>query len=612
MLPLCKRPADFVGSIENLLRRARRACYNRRVTSSPDTLALFDRIAQTFNLSLDLDDVLNRVMDEVIAVTCAERGLIMLRGADGQLAMRAARGVDQHDGTSAHLQSVLSLVELVTRTNAPQLFADARQAPDFRDSSGMVDPPWRSVLCVPMQLKDRNIGVIYVDHPLQTGVFSEQDAELLTALGRHAAIAIENARLFRAMDQQLASLQLLHEISVDLTSTLDLDAVLIATLERVQHAFAAETASILIVEGDELVFKVALGAKADEVKPFRVPLGHGIAGWVAQNRRGTFTNDARHDERFYAAVDKGTGFVTNMLMAAPLALKDHVIGVVEVSNKPGGFTDADLDLLSTISASAAIAIENARLYQIAVEQGRIERELQMAREVQANFIPRDTPHIPGWEFSADWQSAFEVSGDFYDFIYGEQPQLGIAIGDVADKGMAAALFMTLTRTVVRTSVLHGRDAADAISAANRVICADAAAGMFVTLCYAQLHCGTGEVQLVNAGHPAPLVYRADCDQLSELTPHGLPLGISDTARFPDERLALNAGDFILFYTDGLTDALNAQGEEFGKSRLLSVIHEYRHEVSQSMVDALRQSLLEFIGAAAPVDDMTVVIARRTA
>ena len=203
-----------------------------------------------------------------------------------------------------------------------------------------------------------------MDHHLQTGVFSEQDAELQTALGRHAAIAIENARLFRAMDQQLASLQLLHEISVDLTSTLDLDAVLIATLERVQRAFAAETASILIVEGDELVFKVALGAKADEVKPFRVPLGYGIAGWVAQNRHGTFTNDARNDERFYSAVDKGTGFVTNMLMAAPLALKDHVIGVVEVINKKGAdrFSQKDLELATALTNQASVAIDNTRMY----------------------------------------------------------------------------------------------------------------------------------------------------------------------------------------------------------------------------------------------------------
>jgi len=132
---------------------------------------------------------------------------------------------------------------------------------------------------------------------------------------------------------------------------------------------------------------------------------------------------------------------------------------------------------------------------------------------------------------------------------------------VADKGMAAALFMTLTRTVVRTSVLHGRGAAEAISAANRVICGDAAAGMFVTLCYAQLNCGTGELLLVNAGHPAPLLYRAACDELSELMPHGLPLGISDAAQFPEERLLLEPGDFILLYTDGVTDALD-KSEEF--------------------------------------------------
>ncbi len=572
------------------------------MTATPDALVWFDRIAQTFSLSLDLDDVLDRVMDEVIAVTHAERGAIFLRDADGRLAAHAARGMDHRDLEAPPLPFPGAIVEQVAGAREPQRLAAVQHA----SAAGVT----RSVLCVPMQLKDDEIGVIYVDKRQRDGAFTQEHAELLTAVARHAAVAIQNARLFRAMNKQLASLQLLHDISVDLTSTLDLDTVLVASLQRVQRSLDAATASILIVEGDELVFKVALGEKSEEVKPFRVPIGHGIAGWVAQNKRGTYTNDARRDPRWYSAVDQGSGFVTTMLMAAPLSVKDRVIGVVEVSNKPGGFGDADLELLSTIAASAAIAIENARLYQIAVEQARIERELQMAREVQANFIPRETPRIPGWEFAADWQSAYEVSGDFYDFVYGEQPQLGIAIGDVADKGMAAALFMTLTRTVVRTSVLHGRTAVDAITAANRVICADAAAGMFVTLCYVQLDCAAGELQLVNAGHPAPLLFRAAPAELTELTPHGLPLGISDASQYPDERLQLDAGDFVLLYTDGLTDALNAHGEAYGKARLLSVVREHLQESSQCIVDALRESLREFMGATAPVDDMTVVIAKR--
>ncbi len=591
-----------------VLRRSQGACYNRRVTASTDTLALFDRIAQTFNLSLDLDDILNRVMDEVITVTLAERGFLMLRDADEQLFVCAARGMDHHDIASPHLQISRGVVERVAADGVPQLLADAQQ--DASLSEGTDDLQLRSVLCVPMPYKDQNIGVIYVDNCTQAGVFTQAHLELLMALARHAAIAIENARLFSAMNAQVASLQMLHEISVDLTSSLELDTVLIKSLERVQRSLGAATASILIVEGDELVFKVALGDKADEVKPFRVPMGHGIVGWVAQQRRGTFTNDARSDPRFYSAVDKSTGFVTTMLMAAPLTVKDHVIGVVEVSNKPDGFSEADLELLSTIAGSAAIAIENARLYQVAVEKGRMERELQVAREVQAALIPRETPRIPGWEFAADWQSAFEVSGDFYDFIYGDGPQLGIAIGDVSDKGMAAAIFMTLTRTVVRTSVLHDHAAADAITGANRVLCADSAAGMFVTLCYAQLDCATGELHLVNAGHPAPLLYRAAQEELLEVKPHGIALGISDAVQYQHERVQLEANDIVVFYTDGLTDALNARGDDFGKARLLSVIQEHRHESSEQMVAALRECLLDFMGTMSPVDDMTVVVVKR--
>jgi phosphoserine phosphatase RsbU/P len=575
-----------------------------------EKLSYFYRVSHIFSLTLDVDEVLRRVMDEVVAATGAERGFLLLCDAHGHLTVHAARAKDGSDIGAPEANFSSSVVNRVIADAQPLLTIDARDDPWLREHQSTLTLSLRSILCVPLIFRDETLGAIYVDNRLHRGAFTADHLELLGALSQHSAIAIENARLFRDMHDRLAALRVLHDLSADMTSTLDLPRVLTSCLERVQSLLGSEAASILIVDKDELVFQVALGTKAAEIQPFRIPLTQGIAGWVARNALGTFSNDAYNDERFYGNIDRRSGFVTHMVMAAPLIVKDRVIGVVEVFNKPGGFDDSDLNLLSTIGASAAIAIENARLYAVAVEKGRLEQELRVARDVQANLIPRSTPSVPGWDFAGHWHSALEVSGDFYDFPVDELGRPGIVIADVADKGMAAALFMALTRSIVRASVGQGRSPAESIAQANRLICADAADGMFVTLCYAQIDPLSGEFCCVNAGHPAPLLYRASAGALAELTRHGIPLGIDDSLVYECESASMASGDVVVFYTDGVTDGLNSAGEDFGKERLLRVVRESCRDSSRDVCDAMQEALTAFIGDAAPADDATFVVVRR--
>ncbi|MBI3739985.1 MAG: SpoIIE family protein phosphatase [Chloroflexi bacterium] len=412
------------------------------------------------------------------------------------------------------------------------------------------------------------------------------------------------------LEKQVKNLQLLHDVSLDLTSTLDLERVLLKCLERVQKVLGSASASILMLEGDELVFKYAIGEKADEIKPFHVPLGQGISGWVALHKKGTFTNDVQNDPRYYRTVDTNIGFVTRALLAAPLIINARVIGVISATNKPNGFSDADLELLSTIGAGAAIAIENARLYQVAIEKGRLERELQVAREVQASLIPNQVPRLKGWDFAARWQPAREVSGDFYDFIPVTDTQLGIVIADVSDKGMPAALFMSLTRAIMRASATPQCSPAQSIAQANRLISADASDGMFVTLFYALIDSVNQQFVYVNAGHNPPLLYRANENALSELARTGIAAGISDAQLYQERAIEMRAGDFVVMYTDGITEAENSAGEQFGDARLRRVVEENCGAHAAQIVAELEKTLSEFVGDAAPMDDVTVVVVKK--
>src|SRR5512139_434892 len=392
---------------------------------SADRLALLYRISQDFNSSLDLDEVLNRVIDEVIAAVRAERGFLMLRDAAGQLRFRVARGIDRNTIEQPQFQVSRSVVVRVAEEGQPLLASNAQDDARLKAHYSVAVLGLRSILCVPLQIKGSLLGVIYVDNRLQSGIFQP----------------------------------------------------------------------------------------------------------------------------------------------------------------------ADLDLLTAIASSAATAIENARLYQVAVEQGRLERELQMARDLQASLLPRETPELAGWDFAAYWQPARQVSGDFYDFIPTEQG-IGVVIADVSDKGMPAALFIALSRTIVRASLIRSDSPADGMTQANRLICADSPNSMFVTLFSAQI-AASGDLIYVNAGHNPPYLYHAD-DQPARLARTGMALGIDDTLRFEQHTAHLDPGDTLILYTDGILDALNMRGEEFGDIRLRRVCARHRTETAAQIVAALRDDVLAFV------------------
>lgn len=412
------------------------------------------------------------------------------------------------------------------------------------------------------------------------------------------------------LERQLLQLQLMHDVNLDLTSTLDLDRVLLKILERVTQTIGSTTASILLLEGQELVFQYSIGDKADQIKPFRVPLGVGISGIVGQTRQASYSNDVPNDPRYYRTVDAGVGYHTQSLMAAPLVVNDRLIGVISATNKEGGFSEADLELIDAIGAAAGIALENARLYSLAVEQGRLERELQMAREVQMHLIPTETPQVPGWQFAALYKPAREVSGDLYDFIPLDDNRIVALIADVSDKGMPAALFMSLSRSVLRASAAADLSPAQSITRANRLISADANDGMFVTAFYALLDLEEGKIQYVNAGHNPPLLLRSSTSEIVELRRTGIALGVDDSSVYQEGIEEFHEGDSIVMYTDGVTDAENGTGDEFGEARLRGLLATNSHLSPQSFVNALDRHLCDFMNGAAQFDDITVVVAKR--
>jgi sigma-B regulation protein RsbU (phosphoserine phosphatase) len=282
----------------------------------------------------------------------------------------------------------------------------------------------------------------------------------------------------------------------------------------------------------------------------------------------------------------------------------------------GIFTQADLQLLSAIASNAAIAIENARLYQVAVEKGRLERELQIAHQMQLSLLPKEIPQPSGWEFSARWQPARQVAGDYYDFIPLADYRLGLLIADVADKGLASSFFMAISRTILRTCARQGSSPLETISTANRLICAESTSGYFITLFYAQLDLLTGDLTYVNAGHPPSMLVRDPASPAVELLGRtGIPLGIDETWVYTQNEATLSPGSLLISYTDGITEAMNAHEQEFGIERLMRMVVDQtiadRGEGScEGMAAAILQTTAAWAGLTEQFDDITLLLAHR--
>ncbi|MGE5220848.1 MAG: PP2C family protein-serine/threonine phosphatase [Omnitrophica WOR_2 bacterium] len=413
-------------------------------------------------------------------------------------------------------------------------------------------------------------------------------------------------------------LALLYHLSQTFNSSLDLSEVLNRVMDEVIAVTHAERGFVMLKQGDDrggqLEFRVARGLDQKTLEDPQFQISRSIVERVAGDGKPILTSDAQADERFN--IRQSVMFLgLRSILCVPLNVKDRIIGVIYVDNRwqSGLFTQADLELLSAIASSAGIALENARLYEVAIEKGRMERELQMARKVQYSLLPHETPDIPGWNFAGRWKPAREVGGDYYDFIRMKAPYLGLVIADVTDKGMPAALFMASTRSIIRATMTEKTSPLEGITHANQLLCAEANDNLFVTLFYAQLNVQTGELVYVNAGHNPPIFFSFQTvtgNHLSPLMYTGMQLGVELGTEYHQKTIHIDPGDFLVLYTDGVTESMDVNNQEYGMERLQGVILDNKEKTPEGILSAILQDIESFTGGMPPSDDITLVVGKR--
>ncbi|MDX1413229.1 MAG: GAF domain-containing SpoIIE family protein phosphatase [Candidatus Promineifilaceae bacterium] len=434
----------------------------------------------------------------------------------------------------------------------------------------------------------------------------EKDRQALAALLEYLlAMETEKRELSEEVLDNYRELNLLYNLSERLISAPEPAAIANMALKEVDRLIQISAAWVLLLDGDGQLFPIAKRGKQWALRPQQcLDL---VTEVLARSEAEILNNEPLNIVLDIPSQRMGD------LICAPLKTEQQILGVILiVGQTPIQYQAHELKLLNAVALQVGPALEIARLYQVAVEKGRLEQELRQAFEVQASLIPRRTPNVDGWAFAGRWQPARELSGDYYDFIPLEDGCLGLVTGDVADKGMPSALFMVFTRSAVRSSAASFVSPAAAIVQANKLIAQESQDGLFVTLVYGCLDPESGQLIYVNAGHNPALLFDRSQGVVRELRHTGIPLGILAESPYREKEVYLQPGDFLIFYTDGVTDALNEHDEEFGVERLLAVIQKNHEAEAEEIATSIESAVLEFAGKRPLFDDLTLLIAKRNA
>ncbi|MCA1618191.1 MAG: SpoIIE family protein phosphatase [Acidobacteria bacterium] len=408
-------------------------------------------------------------------------------------------------------------------------------------------------------------------------------------------------------------LRLLLEITRKISRSLDLEEVLAQVMDTLDSLLPYHAAGIYIIRRDphlseggtaSLVFhaEAVRGYDIEELMELRLKLGEGLIGWVAQTGEAVVVSDVSADPRYVNARRE-----TRSEVVAPIISNDSVIGVFDLeSDDLGAYGEDDKQLLMLLASQVAIIVEKAMLHEQLVEKKRLEAQLEVARQVQLALLPDSDPEVDGFDISAYNFSTEEVSGDYYDFVKPYDDHLGLVIADVSGKGVPASLLMAFLRASLRSAIHVGYAPNVAMAKVNYLLWESIEEHQFVTAFYGMLDATNRTLAFVNAGHNPLLVLNPDASPRF-VERGGLPLGLFKDTRYYEYYLPIDAGQTLVLYTDGATEAQSPAGQEYGRDRLVEVVRRSRHLSARAMIDFIYNDIFEWTGGQGSGDDVTFVI-----
>jgi sigma-B regulation protein RsbU (phosphoserine phosphatase) len=463
-----------------------------------------------------------------------------------------------------------------------------------------------AVVTLPLRRDGEPLGVAVL-HQSESAP-SVEDIDFLAELAEQLAIATSNARIYSEAMREKVENQLLLELGTKISSSLDSHQLLEQILDLVFQVVRYDAAGIYLVDKrtQYLQQQAIRGYDSDRDAAVRLKVGKGLIGWVVKAGRGIVVPDVRTDTRYVNARDE-----TQSEMVAPIRIGSEVIGAFNLeSDELDAYESEDLNLLLAFAGQAAVAIERTRLHEAVLEKHRLEEEVTIGQRIQRSFLPDGDPHVPNFDIAGANYSSELVGGDYYDFIRIANNQLGVVIGDVSGKGLAAALIMASFRASLIAEIRNNYAIRTIVAKVNRLLWESVEPDRFVTAVYGVLDLEGRRMTYVNAGHNPPYLCRAGGDAFETLDATGPLLGTFDGATYKERSVEIREGDVLVLFTDGVTETMSEKEEFFGEERLQDAIRRLRSQSAAAILRGIREEVSEF-GRGGMDDDMTIVVVKGT-
>lgn len=563
--------------------------------------------ARIFNDTNDYDELMPRVLQLVLTAVNAEAALVFRIDHDRtDMKMRLMKAADQK---IIEFQRELGegVYSWVAQYVEPLIVNDAANDPRTdKEINRIAQLDVRNAISVPLVGKGKMIGVVEAFNKLD-GEFTSADLDILTGLNNQIAVAIDNAHLYRELKREALEKNMLYEVGISMSGSLDLDEVLHKILDLLRRVVQFDAGGVFLIDPEENRIKSQAIVGYDPVEDEKVQLkiGQGLIGHVATTGEPVIVSDVLKDTRY---VDAHTG--TRSEVVTPIKVDDRVIGVLNLeSNQPNAYSKRDLKLLSAFASQAGISVERAWFHQRSLNAKKLEEQLNIARATQQSFLPKNDPKIIGYDVTGRNVSSGEVGGDYYDFIPIVGSHTGVAIGDVSGKGMPAALIMASFRASLIAEIRNNYSIRTICAKVNSLLWESLDPGNYVTAVYGVLDARNHIFTFSNCGHNPPVMLLAN-DSVEHLRDGGPILGVAKDAVYEERAMVVHPGDIIVLYTDGVTEVFNDAGQEFGVDRLIEVIKTNRRKTAQQIQDAIYSAVMSFCSDEHIFDDLTIVVIKR--
>jgi serine phosphatase RsbU (regulator of sigma subunit)/putative methionine-R-sulfoxide reductase with GAF domain len=615
---LCEALADNVAVAIHNAELFRTEQWRRQVADS------LREVAGLISADVGLEDVLDSILRELERNLPCDVAAVWLLDGDN-LYLAQVHGADIMEVDSAAHRWPEAYAFLSSALTSEQPIIRKPDDPIGPTGTALGYSADYSSIAAGLRAGDRPLGVLTLSHHT-AGRYGHEAQAMAATFANHAAVAIENARLYDSAQEQAYASAALLQVAQAVANSNNLDETISGIVRITPILVGVKACAVYLLEAERFHPTHSYGfSDAAQAILWNRDFKHGdfpLLDSVHENTQmvvGLLPSEisedwldpelARTEQETFYALQTGD----HLLIGFPLMIKNDLFGVmlVEEDSDARRFRQKRVDIVSSIAQQVAFSIQNEHLQREMVIRERLEHEVHLARQIQKTFLPEHLPEINGWNLAATWITARQVGGDFYDVFELPGGRLGLFIADVSDKGIPAALFMALTRTLVRAVVFDTPSPADALRRVNALIIPDNQQDMFVSAVYGVLTLESGVFRYANAGHNPPIWLNGVERTMELLHRTGAALGIIEDVPMEDRTITLAPDDFLLLYTDGVTEAFSPEDETYGEDRLKQVLESVEMTSARGVLDALEASVREFMCHHPPDDDLTMLGIKRT-